>query len=181
MIGRTGPSEAFGLHFSEEEERERILEEGLPIVNNGGTYYYGSQEEEGEQEEEVDEEEEEDQQGEGYQGAKNPRTGDISEFLKVPRATGHRRSIGRVEALVDYSQSQKLTSDVHIAKLQSIAAKEQALLELKEERQKEREENRLRKLQEKESKKLKRAKELKAKRVAKQIKSAQQSERRRSG
>ena len=53
------------------------------------------------------------------------------------------------------------------------------MLELKEERQKEREENRLRKLQEKESKKLKRVELLEAKRLAKEIKSAKQFERRR--
>ena len=60
IIGRTRPSEAFRPHFSKEEERKRILEEGLPMVNNGGTHYYGSQEEEGEQEKEGDEQEEED-------------------------------------------------------------------------------------------------------------------------
>ena len=103
MIGRTGPSEAFGPHFSEEQEKERILEEGLPMVNNRGTHYYGSQEEEGDQEEEGHEQEEEEQQVEQSPRAENPKTGDISEFLKIPRATRHRRSTGRVEALVDYS------------------------------------------------------------------------------
>ena len=179
MIGKTGPSKAFRPNFSEEQERERILEEGLPMVKNGGTHYYGSQEEEGDQEEEEDEQEEEEQQGEQSPRTENPKSGNISKFLKIPRATGHRRGTDRVEALVDYSQSQKLTSDAHIAQLQNIAAKKQVLLELKEERQKEREENRLRKLQEMESKKLKRVEELEAKRLAKEIKSAQQSKRRR--
>ena len=41
MQCRTGPSEPFEVDFSENDERDQILEEGLPTPKEGLTHYYG--------------------------------------------------------------------------------------------------------------------------------------------
>ena len=172
MLPRTSPSESFRTEISEEQQSEEILEEGLPMVEGGITHYYGSaEEEEWEQEEEELE----------SPRSTHPKKNHISEFLKLLKAMRSSRTINRVEPLIDYSQSQQLTSNGHISNLNSIATKKQALLHLKEDKQKERQKIRAKKLEEKEAKNIKRAQDMEARRLAKEQKKAQEAEKNEEG
>ena len=46
MVSRTSKSEPFKADVLEDEQRNEILQEGLPTVEGGVTHYYGSIEEE---------------------------------------------------------------------------------------------------------------------------------------
>ena len=84
----------------------------------------------------------------------NPSQCDIQTFLRIPKAKRIERSVQRNEPLVDYSQSQQLTSDQHVLALQSIAAKKEALQQLKLDKQREKEEKKKKKLKKKRPTKL---------------------------
>ena len=134
MQHRIGPSEPFEANLSENDERDQILEEGLPTPKEGLTHYYGCpsevQEEDLErkdQDVEIEHLEEKGQQHFPNSDDLNPFERDISNFLRIPRAKKTTRGVQRTEPLVDYSQSQQQTSDHHLLALQSIAAKKQAL------------------------------------------------------
>ena len=72
----------------------------------------------------------------------NPSERNILNFLRIPKAKKTARGIQKVELLVDYLQSQKLTLDHDLLALQSIVAKKQALQQLKLDKQREKEEKR---------------------------------------
>ena len=146
MQHRTGPSELFEANFSENDERDQILEEGLPTPKEGLTHYYGCpsevQEKDLEREDqdvEVEYLEEEGQQPLPNSDDLNPSKRDISNFLRIPRAKKTTRGVQRVEPLVDYSQSQQLTLDHHLLALQSIVAKKNlAVAEIRQTKKKRR-------------------------------------------
>ena len=92
----------------------------------------------------------------------------MNEFLKLPRAKRTTRSVNRIEPLVDYSQSQLLTSEEHISNLEIMVGKKERLLEEKKEKKIQREVERAKKVEEKKLKRIARATEQEAKRVAKQ-------------
>ena len=124
MQHRTGPNEPFQAEFSENDERDQILEEGLPTPKEGLLHYYGclSEEEEedlGREEQDVGTQhlEEEGQLNLLNSVDLNPSQCDIQNILRIPRAKKTGRSVQRNEPLVDYSQSQQLTSNQHLLAL----------------------------------------------------------------
>ena len=186
MQHRTGPSEPFQAEFSENDERDQILQEGLPTPREGLLHYYGcpSEEEEdlGREEQDVRTQdlEEEGQLNLPNSVDLNPSQCDIQTFLRIPRAKRIERNVQRNEPLVDYSQSQQLTSDQHVLALQSIVAKKEALQQLKLDKQREKEEKKKKKIEEKEANKTRRAAEKEQRRMAKEAQGHAQVEKMRA-
>ena len=83
---------------------------------------------------------------------------------------------GRCESLVDYFQSQLLTSNLHISNLNKIATNKRKVLQKKVAKQKERKPNKYKRAEEKEQKNLKRIEDTEAKKMAKELKNTQQIE-----
>ena len=80
------------------------------------------------------------------------------------------------EPLVDYSQSQLLTSSDHLSNLEIMARKKERVQEEKLQRTKEKELNRARKTEEREANKKRKAQEKEANKLARELKAAQQAE-----
>ena len=105
--------ELFKKKIESKQEREEILQEGIPEGNMRHTHYYGSDEEI-----EVDSTEDEAMERaaptEEATMEQSPTVGEeqekyISRFLKLPKAPTRPIRVGRAEPLVDYSQLQMLT------------------------------------------------------------------------
>ena len=129
MAFQVGPSEVFNDQQSKIEEREKILEEEFPTAQKGLIHYYESKEDVEENKVEED--------GlvpcESLE-AKPSHTPHISQFLKIPRAKRTSRRANRIESLVEYSQSQLLTSDEHISNLESMIVRKERLLQKKQQK-----------------------------------------------
>ena len=170
MTQNTTPSEAFIDETQDTIAREAIFEEGIPTAEGDCIHYYGS---------EADVEEHQQQEGESATPpsptAAIPRGNVISNFLKLPR--GSRPTVRRgAEPLVDYSQSQLLTSSDHLSNLEIMARKKKRVQEEKLQRAKEKELNRARKTEEREANKKRKAQEKEANKLAREVKAAQQAE-----
>ena len=161
---RTGPSTTFEEDVENQEQREEILEEGIPPADMTNTHYYGT-------EEDIETAVEED---EGMEASQSPRSAKeeenhITKFLKLPRPLRRALREGRAEPLIDYSQSQMLTLDEHLATLKSIATQKQKVQELKVQKLKEREIMMTKKAEERLINKKRREEAKEARRVAKEL------------
>ena len=83
-----------------QEQRKEILEEGIPPTDMTNTHYYGTEED---MEAAIEEDE-------GMEASQNPRSAKeeenhITKFLKLPKPLRRTLREGRVEPLIDYSQS----------------------------------------------------------------------------
>ena len=119
------------------KQREEILAGDLPSSKEGVVHYYGS-------EMEVDD----DVQEEDLEYSQSPipvENDHISKFLKLPTTSKKTRNLGRAEPLVDYSQSQLLTSKQHLCNLEDIVTRKERVQKEKEEKLKERKLNKAKK------------------------------------
>ena len=99
-------------------KRAQILQEGISPQEERCTYYYGSNNEFKE-----DASDEEDMIQCGFLQAANSRAHYIDQLLKLPRSRKILKGKERTQLLVDYFQSQLLTSHEHISSLETMAEK----------------------------------------------------------
>ena len=104
---------AFQEDMENQEQREEILEEGIPPAD---IHYYGSEEDM-----EVDVEEDEGIEASQSPGSAQEEENHITKFLKLPKPPRRALRVGRAEPLIDYNQSQTLTLDEHLTRLETIA------------------------------------------------------------
>ena len=168
MTLRTEPSETFVNQEEDLKQREEILAGDLSSSEEGVVHYYGS-------EMEVDD----DVQEEDLEYSQSPvpvENDHISKFLKLPTTSKKTRNLGRAEPLVDYSQSQLLTSEQHLCNLEDIATRKERVQKEKEKKLKERKLNKAKKAEQLELNKIKRSKAKEVKQLAKDLKEAQQAQ-----
>ena len=108
MQTKMGPSKPFYPILSCKVIVSEIMDEDLPRGEDGALHYYA--------------EEEGDMSGESLTDLE--RAPEISQFLKLPQKSIQATRIVH-EPLVDYSQSQILTSDQHIENMEDIAKKKE--------------------------------------------------------
>ena len=179
MERKTGPSGAFQQDIESKQEREEILQEHIPKGKMRHTHYYGNDEEI-----EVDSSEDEAMERaaptEEAAMEHSPTAGEeqeklISRFLKLPKAPRRPIRVGRAKPLVDYSQSQMLTSEEHLTTLENIATQKKRVQEMKEQKIKERAIKKSKRVEELQLNKLKREKAKEARMVAKQLEAVEKA------
>ena len=160
MQGKMGPSKTFLSRSAakvaqEEKDMAQIIEEGLPSPLSNPTHFYVENEDESDLVEELSQEE-------------PPSYHNISTFFRLPQEIDTRNRV-ICEPLVDYTQSQILTSNVYLETLQNIAHKKEEITIEKERKRLEKEltkEKREAKRQKNREAQEKRAVEKEAKRLA---------------
>ena len=125
-----GPSEGFLPRSAtklqeEEEEVAKIMEEGIPPPPSNPTHFFVDAEiEEGAEDVDLSQD--------------PPIVANISTFLRLPQQV-NTRTKARFEPMVNYSQSQILTTNEHVQTLEAIAQKKEEVAIEKERRRVEKE------------------------------------------
>ena len=122
MKNATTPSQTYVDKESDKQQREQILQEELPTVEHDIVHYYGS-------EDEVEDDQDEEEDMEQSQSLTIANSSEIhnSKFLKLPKGYKRGTRVSRNELLIDYSQSQMLTSNEHLTCLEGIASRKERI------------------------------------------------------
>ena len=145
MNPKTGPSESFRFQEEDKQTREEVFEKGILEILEDVVHYYGSGDDLEEDQLHM-EELEQDKSPTFVQSIENS----IRKFLKLRREFRRATTIRKLEPLVEYSQSQFLTSSKHMSNLECIATAKERVQQEKKNKMKEKEANKARKAKEKE-------------------------------
>ena len=122
MTNATTPNQTYVDEKGDKQQKEKISHEELIVAENDIVHYYGS-----EDEVEDDQGEEEGMEQSQPPIAANSSDIHLNKFLKLPKGCKRGTRVSRNEPLIDYLQSQLLTSDEHLSSLEGIASRKERI------------------------------------------------------